>query len=97
MSSSIVVVFIDDILVYSRTKEEHAKHLRLVLQILKEQKLYARLSKYEFWMEEVKFLQHMVSQGGIQKVEAVVSWEQPTTITKYGSFLSLAAYYKQFD
>ena len=73
-----VVVFIDDILVYSKTEQEHAEHLRLVLQTLKERKLYAKLSKCEFWMAEVKFLGHVVSQGGVSidpsKVEAVLNW-----------------------
>jgi hypothetical protein len=60
-----VVVFIDDILVYSKTMEEHAKHLRLVLQKLREHKLYAKRSKCEFWLKEVAFLGHVVSNGGI--------------------------------
>ena len=60
-----MVVFIDDILVYLKMKREHTEHLRLVLQILREKKLYAKLSKCEFWMKEVKFLGHVVSQGGI--------------------------------
>ena len=74
-----VMVFIDDILVYSKIEIEHAEHLRLVLQILTEKKLYVKLSKCEFWMKEVKFLGHIVSQGGIfvdpSKVEVVLSWE----------------------
>ena len=74
-----VVVFIDDILVYSKTEQMHTEHLRLVLQILREKKFYAKLSKYEFWMKEVKFLGHVVSQGGISvdpiKVEVVLNWE----------------------
>ena len=60
-----VVVFIDDILVFSKTEEEHAEHLRLVLQKLREHKLYAKLSKCEFWLKEVSFLGHVVSNGGI--------------------------------
>ncbi|XP_072076790.1 uncharacterized protein [Arachis hypogaea] len=85
-----VVVFIDDILVYSKTAKEHEEHLRIVLQILKERKLYAKLSKCEFWKEEVKFLGHVVSKGGISvdpsKVEAVMEWERPTTVTEVRSF-----------
>ena len=94
------MVFIDDILVYSKIKIEHAEHLRLVLQILTEKKLYVKLSKCEFWMKEVKFLEHIVSQGGIfidpSKVKVVLNWEQPTTITKVRSFLGLGRYYQQF-
>ena len=71
-----VVVFIDDILIYSRTQEEHAEHLRLVLGVLREKQLYAKLSKCEFWMDEVQFLGHVISAQGIAvdpaKVEAVV-------------------------
>ena len=95
-----VVVFIDDILVYSKTAKEHEEHLRIVLQILKDRKLYAKLSKCEFWKEEVKFLGHMVSKGGIavdpSKVEAVMEWERPTTVMEVKSFLGLAGYYQRF-
>ena len=72
-----MVVFIDNIFDYSKNEKEHAEHLRLVLQILRERKLYAKLSKCEFWMKEVKFLGHIVSQGEISvdpsKVEVVIS------------------------
>ncbi|XP_029145743.1 uncharacterized protein [Arachis hypogaea] len=95
-----VVVFIDDILVYSKTAKEHEKHLRIVLQILKKRKLYAKLSKCEFWKEEVKFLGHVVSKGGIaidpSNVEAVMEWERPTTVTEVRSFLGLVGYYWRF-
>jgi len=95
-----VVVFIDDILIYSKSEEEHEEHLRVVLQILKERKLYAKLSKCEFWKKEVKFLGHVVSQGGISvdpsKVEAVMEWERPTTVTEIRSFVGLAGYYRRF-
>ncbi|XP_072066901.1 uncharacterized mitochondrial protein AtMg00860-like [Arachis hypogaea] len=81
--------------------KEHEEHLRIVLQILKEQKLYAKLSKYEFWKEEVKFLGHVVSKGGIavdpsSKVEAVMEWKRPMTMTEVRSFLGLAGYYRRF-
>ena len=95
-----VVVFINNILVYLRTEEEHVEHLGLVLQILREWKLYAKLSNYEFWIKEVKFLRHIVSQGGISvnlsKVDVVVSWEWPTIVIEVKSFLGLARYYRQF-
>jgi len=81
-----VVVFIDDILVYSSSYLEHEKHLRKVLEILRENKLYAKLDKYEFWLKEVIFLGHVISAGGIcidpRKVEAVLKWEKPTSVTE---------------
>ncbi|XP_072071853.1 uncharacterized protein [Arachis hypogaea] len=80
--------------------KEHEEHLRTMLQILRERKLYAKLSKCEFWKEEVKFLGHVVSKGGIaidpSKVEAVMEWERPTTVTEIRSFLGLAGYYQRF-
>uniref|UniRef100_A0A151UGZ5 Transposon Ty3-I Gag-Pol polyprotein n=1 Tax=Cajanus cajan TaxID=3821 RepID=A0A151UGZ5_CAJCA len=95
-----VVVFIDDILIYSRTPEEHGKHLRLVLEILKAKQLYAKLSKCEFWLDEVKFLGHVISVEGIvvdlAKVESVLQWERPRTVTDIRSFVGLAGYYRRF-
>ncbi|XP_071933774.1 uncharacterized protein [Coffea arabica] len=89
-----VVVFIDDILIYSKTREEHVKHLEIVLQILREHKLYAKFSKCEFWLDEISFLGHKVSKDGIAvdsaKVEAVMNWKQPETPTEIRSFLGLA-------
>ena len=79
-----VVVFIDDILILSKTEEEHAEHLRLVLQKLREHKLYAKRSKCEFWLKEVSFLGHVVSNGGIVvdpgKVKDVLNWKPPTDV-----------------
>ena len=79
-----MVVFIDDILVLSKTEEEHAKHLRLVLQKLREHKLYAKRRKCEFWLKEVSFLGHVFSNGGIavvpSKVRDVLNWKQPTDV-----------------
>ncbi|XP_028216617.1 uncharacterized protein LOC114398639 [Glycine soja] len=97
---SFVVVFIDDILVYSKTKEEHEEHLRVVLQTLKDNRLYAKLSKCDFWLEEVSFLGHVIFRGGIavdpSKVEAVMSWESPKSVFEIRSFLGLAGYYRRF-
>jgi hypothetical protein len=95
-----IVVFIDDILVYSRNEEEHEGHLRLVLQKLRDHKLYAKLSKCEFWLKQVAFLGHVVSKGGIyvdpSKVQDVLSWKVPTSISDIQSFLGLAGYYRRF-
>jgi hypothetical protein len=95
-----VVVFIDDILVFSKNEEEHAEHLRLVLQKLREHKLYAKRCKCEFWLREVSFLGHVVSNGGIavdpSKVKDVLNWKPPTTVFKIRSFLGLARYYRRF-
>ncbi|GJX79276.1 putative nucleotidyltransferase, ribonuclease H [Tanacetum coccineum] len=95
-----VIVFIDDILVYSKSKEEHEVHLRLVLELLKKEKLYAKFSKCEFWLQEVQFLGHVVNQNGIHvdpsKIEAVKNWKAPTTPSEIRSFLGLAGYYRRF-
>ncbi|WRX23443.1 Reverse transcriptase domain - like 10 [Theobroma cacao] len=92
-----VIVFIDDILVYSKNDDEHAAHLRIVLQTLCERQLYAKFSKCEFWLKEVFFLGHVVSGAGIyvdhKKIEAILQWEQPRTVTEIHSFLGLAGYY----
>ncbi|XP_070021402.1 uncharacterized mitochondrial protein AtMg00860-like [Nicotiana sylvestris] len=97
---SFVIVFIDDILIYSRSMEEHEHHLRMVLQTLQERKLYAKFSKCEFWLESVAFLGHVVSGESIKvdpkKIEAVQSWPRPTSATEIGSFLGLAGYYRRF-
>lgn len=81
-----VIVFIDDILVYSRSKEEHGQHLRQILDTLRSEKLYAKLSKCEFWLRSVNFLGHVVSQDGIHvdpsKVKAMEGWATPTTPTE---------------
>nr|AAQ56283.1 putative polyprotein [Oryza sativa Japonica Group] len=95
-----VVVFIDDILVYSQSEEDHQQHLRLVLGKLWEHQLYAKLSKCEFWLSEVKFLGHVISAKGVavdpETVIAVTDWKQPKTVTQVRSFLGLAGYYRRF-
>ena len=95
-----VIVFIDDILIYSKSQEEHEEHLRIVLQILRERKLYAKLKKCEFWLNQVMFLGHVISKDGItvdpNKIEAVVNWDRPTNVSEVRSFLGLAGYYRRF-
>ena len=95
-----VVVFIDNILIYFKTEEEHEDHLRTVLQALREHQLYAKFSKCEFWLIEVKFLGHIVLASGVsvdpEKVEAVMSWERPKSVFEIHSFLGLAGYYRRF-
>jgi hypothetical protein len=96
----LVVVFINDILIYSRSEEEHEEHLRLVLQKLREHRLYAKLSKCEFWMKQVAFLGHVISKGGKSvdpsKVQDVLSWNAPTSVSDIQSFLGFAGYYRRF-
>ena len=93
------MVFIDDILVYSRDEQEHEQHLKIVLQTLREKKLYAKLRKYDFWLKEVSFLGHIVSAEGIRvnpaKIEVVVNWKPPRSVTEVRSFLGLARYYRR--
>ena len=95
-----VVVFIDDILVYSKSKEEHEEHLRQVLQTLREEQLYGKLSKCEFWLEQVQFLGHVISKEGITvdpgKVSAVKDWPRPKNASEVRSFIGLAGYYRRF-
>ena len=94
-----VIVFIDNILVYSRSGEEHEEHLRLVLQTLRDHQLYGKFLKSEFWLETVGFLGHVVSKNRIevdpQKVEAIKQWPRPVTISKIRSFLRLTGYYRR--
>ena len=95
-----VVVFIDDILVYFRSAEEHAEHLRIILQTLRDNKLFGKLSKCQFWLQQVPFLEHIISGDGISvdpaKVVAVRDWPVPRTVSEVRSFLGLAGYYRRF-
>ncbi|KAI3792869.1 hypothetical protein L2E82_06760 [Cichorium intybus] len=95
-----VIVFIDDILIYSKSKDEHEKHLREILDLLRRVKRYAKFSKCEFWLDEVQFLGHVICKDGVKvdpsKVEAVMNWEIPKSPTEIRSFLGLAGYYRRF-
>jgi hypothetical protein len=95
-----VIVFIDDILIYSENEEDHAEHLRIVLTRLREHQLYAKFSKCEFWLKTVPFLGHVLSESGIlvdpSKVQEVIDWKSPTTIHEVRSLLGLVGYYRCF-
>ncbi|WVZ93032.1 hypothetical protein U9M48_039055 [Paspalum notatum var. saurae] len=95
-----VVVFIDDILIFSRTKEEHEQHLRIVLEKLRENQLYGKFSKCEFWLEKVAFLGHMLTAEEVsidpEKVEDVSSWKPPHNVSEIRSFLGLVGYHRRF-
>ncbi|KAD4180450.1 hypothetical protein E3N88_29041 [Mikania micrantha] len=95
-----VIVFIDDILIYSKSEQEHEDHLRKVLELLRAEQLYARFSKCEFWLKEVHFLGHVINKDGIHvdpaKIEAIKNWTTPSTPTEIRSFLGLAGYYRRF-
>ncbi|GKD71713.1 putative reverse transcriptase domain-containing protein, partial [Tanacetum coccineum] len=95
-----VIVFIDDILIYSRNKEEHTDHLRITLEVLKNEKLYAKFSKCDFWISIMQFLGHLIDNQGLHvdpaKIEAVKNWASPTTPTEIRQFLGLAGYYRRF-
>jgi len=95
-----VIIFIDDILIYSKSPQEHAHHLSIVLSILREKQLFANFSKCKFWLSEVKFLGHVISQGGVavdqSKVEADQNWTRPKNVSEVRSFLGLVGYYRRF-
>ncbi|GKB32477.1 putative reverse transcriptase domain-containing protein [Tanacetum coccineum] len=95
-----VIVFIDDILIYSKNKKEHEEHLKAVLELLKKEKLYAKFSKCEFWIPKVQFLGHVIDSQGIHvdpaKIESIKDWESPKTPTEIRQFLGLVGYYRRF-
>jgi hypothetical protein len=95
-----VVVFIDDILIYSKTKEDHVEHLRIVLTRLREHQLHAKFSKCEFWLDTIPFLGHILSAQGVavdpSKVKDILEWKPPTTVHQVRSFLGMAGYYHRF-
>jgi hypothetical protein len=95
-----VMVFIDDILVYSKSMKEYEEHLRIILQWLREQQLYAKFSKCEFWIDEVPFLGHVILLEGIMvdpsKVWDVLDWKPPTSVHQVCTFLRLPGYYRRF-
>jgi hypothetical protein len=95
-----VIVFIDDILIYSKNKEDHAQHLRIALQVLRKHQLYAKFSKCEFWLDQVEFLGHVISKEGIavnpSKVKSVLDWQAPANVKEVRGFLGMAGYYRRF-
>ena len=95
-----VIVFVDDILIYSQSEWEHEYHLRIILQLLRDHQLYAKFSKCEFWFTEVRFLGHVVSASGMlvdpEKVEVMMSWERPKLVFEIRSFLGLVGDYRRF-
>ncbi|GJS00261.1 putative reverse transcriptase domain-containing protein [Tanacetum coccineum] len=95
-----VIVFINDILIYSKNKEEHGKHLKTILNLLRSEKLYAKFSKCDFWLDSVQFLGHVIDSSGVHvdpaKIEAIKNWAAPTTPTEVRQFLGLAGYYRRF-
>ena len=94
------MVFINDILMYSKDREDHDTHLQVVLETLRKEQLYAKMSKCEFWLREVSFLRHIVSEEGIRvdpsKIEVILEWKPSRNATKVSSFLGLAGYYRRF-
>ncbi|XP_021979374.1 uncharacterized mitochondrial protein AtMg00860-like [Helianthus annuus] len=100
MLDKFVIVFVDDILVYSQSKAEYECHLREILEVLRKEKLYAKFSKCVFWLREVQFLGHVINADDIlvdpSKVEAVMKWVPPKNPSEVRSFLGLAGYYRRF-
>jgi len=95
-----VIVFLDVILIYSKTEEEHEQHLRMELQMLREHQLYVKLSKCTFYQREIHYLGHIMSKEGIaldpEKIEAIKSWSAPKNVSQVRSFMGLVVYYRRF-
>ncbi|GJX86454.1 putative reverse transcriptase domain-containing protein [Tanacetum coccineum] len=95
-----IIVFIDDILVYSNDEEEHEKHLKIILELFRKERLYAKFSKCNFWLDSVQFMGHVIDRNGVHvdpaKIEAIKSWAAPTMQTGVREFLRLAGYYRRF-
>jgi hypothetical protein len=95
-----VIVLLDDILVYSKSKEENEHHLRMVLQVLREHQLYAKLSKCSFYQKWIHYLGHIISKDGIvmdpKKIEVIREWSKPKNVTEVKSFMGLVGYYRRF-
>ncbi|GJR74878.1 putative reverse transcriptase domain-containing protein [Tanacetum coccineum] len=96
-----VIVFIDDILVYSKDKEEHGKHLKIILELLKKERLYAKFSKCDFWLDSLQFLGHVIDRSGVHvdpaKIKAIKNWAAPTMPMEVRQFLGLVGYYRRFS
>ena len=96
----IILVFLDDILVYSKNEEEHEEHLSLTLQLLREHQLYAKLSKCEFYRDRIQYLGHIISKEGLcidlEKIEAIKNWPTPKNVIEVRSFIGLVRYYRRF-
>ena len=95
-----VLVFFDDILIYSRNLKEQLEHIKIVMDVLRDNKLFAKMSKCVFAVQQVEYLEHVISEQGVatdpQKIAAIVEWPTPDTVTKLRSFLGLAGYYRRF-
>nr|GFC54346.1 putative reverse transcriptase domain-containing protein [Tanacetum cinerariifolium] len=95
-----MIVFIDDILIYSKDEKEHEEHLKAILELLKKEELYAKFSKCEFWFPKVQFLSHVIDNQGIHvdpaKIESVKDWASPKSPMEIRQFLGLAGYYRRF-
>ncbi|GJU32057.1 putative reverse transcriptase domain-containing protein [Tanacetum coccineum] len=95
-----MIVFIDDILIYPKSKEDHEEYLKLILELLKKEELYAKFSKCEFWLPKVQFLGHVIDSEGIHidpaKIESIKNWASPKTLIEIHQFLGLVGYYRRF-